>query len=235
MTLHIVSSTRVPQSEFGGTALGRSILRLRKPPKLSIEYENVGRLGLPEVYNAALQTADPSDTMLFVHDDVLLGDLDVVDTLEAALRRFDVVGVAGGKHRAAGQATWFGPLDTFEKSIRAGRLSGAVSHVLPKGEAVFSVYGPAPQEVKLLDGLFIAVMAASLRAQRRGPGEPCRFDPQFRYHLYDIDFCRSAELNGLSLGTWFIPIIHFHEYGDGYRTPEWREAADLYLKKWEGP
>ena len=225
MTLHIVSSSREAQESFGLTPLGRSIRRLRKPPKLSLTFSNNGELGLPDVYNAAIKAADDSDTLLFVHDDVVIGDLDVEETLDRALEQYDIVGVAGGVRRAAGQVTWFGLLGQIDKAVRAGRLSGAVGHVIEeKGE--FSVYGPAPRGVMLLDGVFLAVNAKTLRATG------ARFDPQFRYHFYDLDFCRQAEVEGLRIGTWFIPIIHRCKPG-GYESPEWAAARDLYWKKWE--
>ena len=44
-----------------------------------------------------------------------------------------------------------------------------------------------------------------------------RFDPQFAFHFYEMDFCRQAELKGLRLGTWPISIVH--ESGGAYGTP----------------
>lgn len=240
MTLKIVSSTRVYPEEFKKRPLGRSIARLRCKVEPSILYLNTGgQVGLPAVYNEAARLASPDDILVFVHDDVVIGDRDLEATLEHALSQYDVVGVAGGVKRDPGQTTWFGPLGSIEQGITSGRLSGCVPHVMPDGSHAFSVYGPAPREVELLDGVFLATRASSLRAVKGfvetdpGRGET-RFDPQFKFHFYDLDFCRTASAAGLSLGTWFIPIIHMPS-GDGYDTPSWQAARDLYLKKWETP
>jgi hypothetical protein len=233
VTLRIISATREPRENFGNTPLGRSIPRLRKPPQLHIEFDNEGKKGLPEVYNEGIQAADPGDTLLFVHDDVVLGDFDLEDTLNKALETYDVVGVAGGKHDSKGQVTWFGDLHTIDKAIRGGRLSGAVPHIVG-GEQRFSIYGPAPQEVQLLDGVFLATRWWGWKGV--GPWKPW-FDPQFKFHFYDLDFCRTMRASDqmgrpMTLGTWFIPIIHMPS-SVGYQTPEWEAAKALYLKKWE--
>jgi hypothetical protein len=57
-------------------------------------------LGLPAVYNAALEQADEGDTLLFVHDDVSLDDWRVGERVREALDRLDVIGVVGNRRRA---------------------------------------------------------------------------------------------------------------------------------------
>ena len=57
-----------------------------------------------------------------------------------------------------------------------------------------------------------------------------RFDPQFKFHFYDLDFCRSCEKAGLSMGTWPIDIMHAS--GGVFRSDAWNEARELYFRKW---
>jgi GT2 family glycosyltransferase len=57
-----------------------------------------------------------------------------------------------------------------------------------------------------------------------------RFDPQFAFHFYDMDFCRSAVQAGLRLGTW--PNAVTHASGGRFGTPQWKEAAAAYYRKW---
>ena len=57
-----------------------------------------------------------------------------------------------------------------------------------------------------------------------------RFDEQFTFDFYDMDFCRTAEQCGLRVGTWPIAITHASLGGLG--TPSWSAAFRRYLEKW---
>ena len=83
---------------------------------------------------------------------------------------------------------------------------------------------PAPRACQLLDGLFLAVRTDKLKIHG------VRFDPRFRFHLYDLDFCRSALEAQLRLGTW--PIAVTHDSGGAYDSSAFKEAARMYLDKW---
>jgi hypothetical protein len=58
-----------------------------------------------------------------------------------------------------------------------------------------------------------------------------KFDPQFKFHFYDLDFCRQAAILNLIMGTVAISVVHGSinkEY-----TAEWHDSYALYLKKWK--
>jgi hypothetical protein len=57
------------------------------------------------------------------------------------------------------------------------------------------------------------------------------FDPRFKFHFYDLDFCRSCEQAGLRMGTW--PIALMHGSAGSFATPAWQCAYELYLAKWK--
>ena len=57
-----------------------------------------------------------------------------------------------------------------------------------------------------------------------------RFDQRFKFHFYDLDFCRQAEIKSISMGTWPISIIH--ESTGGVGSPAWQSAYEKYLKKY---
>jgi GT2 family glycosyltransferase len=181
------------------------------------------------VYNRAIQQATDDDLLLFVHDDVFLDDYQIAHRVENALERFDVVAIAGNTrpdHRHVGWAFW---RDLEGKKLLPydqQRLSGAVAHFTPRGEAVI-VYGPAPQECLLLDGCFLAVAARTLREHN------IRFDERFAFHFYDLDFCRTCRGAGLRLGTW--PIAVTHASGGRFDTPQWEQALAVYRRKWSDP
>jgi GT2 family glycosyltransferase len=156
---------------------------------------------------------------VFVHDDVWIDDFLFTRRIAEALEQFDVVGVAGNRRGGPEQCSW-AFLDKPGQWDRPENLSGAVAH---KGRGV-SRYGPAPAPVKLLDGLLLACRADVLL------DSGVRFDPEFSFHFYDMDFCRSATQSGLRLGTW--PIAVTHASGGNYRSEEWRKAAAKYFAKW---
>lgn len=220
--LTIVSATRHDERGFRrSSALGRSLARLGFRPgiALRIAYANADPLAFP--YNGAIVASAPEDVLLFVHDDVGIEDWFLADRLEEALRAYDVVGVAGNRRRLSRQPSW-----AFAEGAGKwdhGNLSGAIGFTQGIQEQV-GLYGPLPAEVKLLDGLFLAARAGTLRAAG------VEFDPRFPFHAYDLDFCRSCEKAGLRMGTW--PIAVLHESGGSMGSPEWHKAFEAYLAKW---
>jgi GT2 family glycosyltransferase len=52
------------------------------------------------------------------------------------------------------------------------------------------------EEVKLLDGVMMAIRSQNLIAR------DLRFDARFHFHFYDLDFCCQAEIKGIRMGTW---------------------------------
>lgn len=220
--IHVVSATRMTQQAFWSEgALGLSLRRLADPRLLPwIAYEN--RTGLPEIYNQLLAPGGPQGSVVFVHDDLWLDDPLFGDRIEAGLARFDVIGLAGNRRRVPRQPSWAFVDDSFRWDAPSN-LSGSVGH----GPASFgrqTRYGATPAACELLDGVLLAADAQTLR--ERG----CRFDPRFRFHFYDLDFCRTARALDLSLGTWAIGVTH--QSGGAFGTPAWREGWRDYVAKW---
>ena len=223
MSLWLVSATRLAESAFDReSALALSLARVAEfsPFVLAAAYEN--SRPLPEIFNRAIDAVGPDDTIVFVHDDVWIDDWYIAHRLEDALAAFDVVGVAGNRRRLPKQQSWAFAGGTRREHF--DNLSGGVFHG-PSEKAVPSRFGPAPSEVKLMDGVFIAARARTLR--ERG----VRFDPRFSFHFYDTDFCRSCERAGLRMGTWPIALTH-RSAGENWAGPAWDEAYRAYLEKW---
>jgi hypothetical protein len=225
--VHVVSATRMSEAEFWKkAALGRSLKQwLGADVTASIAFQN--KEGLPLVYNRALEQefAEPV-AIVFVHDDIWLDDGQWLAKLRLALRRFDIVGVAGTRRRHARQPAWL-----FSERKKSGEfvwdrdwLSGGIGHgPLPFGKR--SSYGPAPAVCVLLDGAFVAVH--SLWAQKT----QLRFDSRFDFHFYDLDLCRSAARRGLRMGTW--PIDLTHQSGGAFGSQDWDRGYSRYKAKWK--
>ena len=220
MGVVLVSATRATAADFGThTLLGRSLQRLQFDARLRavVAFEN--RAGLPAVYNAGLAQCADDDLVAFVHDDVGFDDYHVVDRLDEALQRYDVVGIAGNRRRSPLQPGW-GFVDDRGTWDDPAYLSGTVAH---GADAHVTRFGPAPADCELLDGLLIAARVDRLRAHG------VAFDPRFQFHLYDLDLCRSARAAGLRLGTWPLAVTHASA---GNFSTAWRAELPKYFAKW---
>jgi hypothetical protein len=230
--IRLVCATRLSKDDFfKQSALGRSLPYYRTFPRgqpIELRLFSSNRAPLPSVYNQAIDEAasDPA-ILVFLHDDVYLNDFYWARHLHEGLAHFHVVGLAGNRRRAVSQASWMFLDDTFRRDDDAN-LSGVLGHGQGFPDLLeLSVYGSPGQEVKLLDGVFMAARSADLL--RAG----VRFDPRFPFHFYDLDFCRQAEIRGLRMGTWAISAIHASPGRLG--VSEWRTAYVDYLNKYEEP
>jgi hypothetical protein len=221
----VVCPTRLDERAFFvESALAKSMQGMRGDARVPLVPSFSNSAPLADVYNKAIESANANDILVLMHDDVWLDDPHWTEKLRLALRRFDVVGVAGNRRRIARQPAWlFREWDGDRFVWDYPNLRGVVAH----GTAGFGnpqVYGPTPSRCKLLDGVMLAIQA------RTAQDNNLRFDRQFAFHFYDMDFCRSAQRKGLVLGTWPIEITH--ESGGSFGSPAWRQAHADYLQKW---
>jgi len=235
--IRIITATRETREGFlNNTPLGQSLTFYLQSNKLYQSIQNFGyalsvqlypqnTTGLPLVYNHAIEaaTTDPA-ILVFVHDDVHLCDYYWGEQLLAALNEFDVVGLVGNRRRVPRQASWHADgLSVFNNSEN---LSGAIAHGkgFPSPGLNITVFGPPRQEVKLLDGLLLAARSETLIQTG------LRFDQQFPFHFYDVDFCRQAEIRKLRMGTWSIAVVH--ESAGDTSNQSWEDAYQAYLEKY---
>lgn len=221
----VVATRRTKQAFFAETAMGQSYKAYRPPNvemRLFCENET---LGLPQIYNAAIEEARNSPAlMVFVHDDVYLPDFFWANRIAEGLRHFDILGVVGSAPRQPLQPAWHLKASGGTFVIRdEGGLSGSVAHDSTAMPTSVHHFGPARQRVALLDGLLMAASSEVLMATN------LRFDERFRFHLYDVDFCREAEARSLSCGTWDIALVH---QSRGRYDLAWLEAVKIYYEKW---
>lgn len=220
-----VAATRLPENEFWtDSALGVSLKNLKNNVRVDTRLSFENKLGLPEVYNRALESTEKSDILVFLHDDIWLTDDRLLEKLEAALARFDMVGVAGNIRRLTAQPAWlYSSVGSSGFVWDRGYLSGSIQHGNPERHEL-TFFGSAPARCELLDGVFLACRRQEL--VRRGV---C-FDERFLFHFYDLDLCRSASQAGLKLGTWPVELIH--QSAGVFGSKEWVRAYEVYLEKW---
>lgn len=233
MALIVVTATRCSQADFSrDTLLGRSLPGVAQLTPLALRgfFENSRPLGA--CYNEVIEQAGVDDTLIFMHDDVYLNDWMLGWRVQEALLHFDVVGVVGNRRRQPGQETWYMQPSQMVDGVRkmttfdSAYLSGVIAHGSPDSWQL-SNYGPVPQPVKLIDGVFMAVKAGRLK--KTG----VRFDAGLGFHLYDLDFCRAVEQAGLKIGTWPIAMIHASG-GGSVQSAAWAASSAMYLAKWGG-
>jgi GT2 family glycosyltransferase len=131
-----------------------------------------------------------------------------------------VIGLAGNSRRVRGQVRW--------ATVESGKLDlpylrGAIA----TGDAPMAkvgFFGPIVGDCQLLDGVFLAAR------KQRLLDSGVRFDPRFDFHLYDLDFSRTAVERGLKIGTW--PLSVTHRSPGGFGNAGWQANAGRYLEKW---
>jgi hypothetical protein len=219
----VIATRQTRENFFENTAMGRS-LGLYSFPFIELDLYELNNEGLSRVYNRSIQNAKNNPAILvFAHDDIYLPDFYWADQLVNSLKSFDIVGVAGNKRRISNQPSWAFVDSNFTWDLPEN-LSGVVGHGNGFPSCRISVFGPTCQEVKLLDGVFIASHSEFLNDSR------IFFDERFDFHFYDLDFCRLAEQKGARMGTWCISLIH--ESGGNFNSPQWKLAKEKYFSKW---
>jgi hypothetical protein len=215
----------------------------RLPVRYSSAIAFKNKCGLPEIFNKGIdhyldgiksQACDlasgemldlrSEQILVFCHDDIWIDDSQIGEHLLAAVCHFDVVGIAGCETRISSQAAW-----SFQDpgcSVPVVNASGMIAHgAHPLGQ--ISYYGPSCRTCELLDGVLIAVRLSTFQLYPR-----LRFDCRFSFHFYDMDFCRTASLTGLRIGTW--PIALTHSSMQSYHGALWRKSYETYIAKWGG-
>jgi hypothetical protein len=138
----LVSATRLEEGAFwSDTLLGRS-LRQPQHRQLVARIHFANRQPLADAYNAAINAAPAGAVLVFCHDDVDLGPEPLGPQLEAALSRFDLVGVAGNQRHQRGQVAWW--LNPRSGGWDHPYLSGALRHGTPEAAELTHVRKGTP-------------------------------------------------------------------------------------------
>ncbi len=221
--IEVIAATRHSEESFwNNAALGHSLRRISFDKKIvpKITFDN--QKGLPSVYNQAISNADEDSYLVFIHDDVWIDDSFFSHRIIEGLNNFDIIGVAGNRRILSKQPAWLYVDDNFVWDKE--NLSGAVAHgQQPFGHVSF--YGALPVSCELLDGVLLATRKSLLRKSN------CNFDEIFKFHFYDMDFCRTARKVGLTLGTW--PIAITHQSGGAFGADMWKKNYLIYKEKWK--
>ncbi len=223
--IRLISATRLDEESFWQcSALGQSLIDKKNNQDFCFHISFNNKEGLSSVYNYYIQYKFRNDILIFVHDDVWLDSTTWPIDIRNGLAHFDVIGVAGNRRLTDQQPAWsFRHLDGDGFHWDHPFLSGSVGHGQEKNGEL-SNYGHAPAQCQALDGVLIAASCRALLMVG------VRFDERFDFHFYDLDFCRNATKNHLSLGTW--PISITHQSAGAFGTTDWHIGYRKYLMKW---
>jgi GT2 family glycosyltransferase len=174
--------------------------------------------GLSTVYNEVLK--DPKNRgkiALFVHDDVELEDLFLLEKLIHS--PYSITGVAGARsfNKKSQLAAW-------HLSAPREDYVGEAAH-FNSGKVWTTVFGPTKSRALVLDGLFLSCKIDNL------VDKEVYFDEDFNFHFYDIAFCLRANQKGVTCGVLPIRVVH-HGLGDSMNSEEWKKSNELFKQKY---
>ena len=219
----LITSTKQNREDFSKAMIHESIINydIKALPIASI-VDHTGPIA--DAYNRYLSADYLDKYLVFMHADSQIKAPKLEQELEEAFLLYDVIGVAGSTKEFPEDVSWFFTVKEHHVMRKDPMyLSGNVFHTDPRCYGP-SFFGPAPQPCEMLDGVFLAVNGATVIPTG------IRFDPQFKYDFYDLDFCRQARAVGLRLGTW--PFKLTHASGGRFGSLEWQAALKLYKSKW---
>ena len=219
----IVSATAYSREGFfARSPLGRSIEKLKAAfPFVDHDLAYSNSEGLPAVYNRAIDKHRALDTahLLFVHDDVYLNDIFMFDKLEKGFETFDLIGIAGSAclNLDSPNVGWY----ACDPSFRAG---GVVHPLVDRQDGQFYhvFYGVAPRECLVIDGVFMVLKTAAV-------GD-VRFDEQFTFDFYDLDFCLALHRAGRKIATLPVLVTHL-SVGAGFGRERFKIQEAKFLEK----
>lgn len=224
LPIRFVCATRVSRKEFfESRPLGLFINLWKDTPNIEVDLYPENNHGLSKVYNNSIERAKDSPAILvFAHDDITITDHFWIDRLIKGVNEFDIIGVIGNKRITQEQVSWCKNIDTTNEPDEFLSGTVAIGHRFSPGW--FVSYGESNTPVKLLDGMFLSCYSSTLI--KTG----LRFDEQFDFNFYDLDFCRQADQLGLTMGTWNISVVH---ESMGYLSGEnWYTNGNKYFDKW---
>jgi hypothetical protein len=194
--------------------------------------QNSVGIGLPKLYNEFLtkEYTELYDYVVFCHDDITIQDHYWIEKLEKQFSKgYGVVGLAGTKQCVIKDKNLWHLMNNVKPFHDA---SGRVGHYKEEDPAkgyFWSNFGPTPQRVILLDGLFLAVdlKLAVERELKFDENNPARF------HHYDLDFSLSANSKKIKLTTCDISVIHKSHGLKSLDHPEWNAGNGWFKQKYK--
>lgn len=214
------------------TLVFSSLRKTRSLDKITIKpiYNSEG-IGLPTLYNEFLtkEYSELYDYVVFCHDDITINDNKWIEKLEEKFEEgFGVIGLAGTKECVIKDKNLWHIMNNVKPFHNASGKVGHYKEENPKKGYFISDFGPTPQRVLLLDGLFLAVnlkisLEKNLKFDETNPA---------RFHHYDLSFCLDANSKQIKLTTCDISVIHKSHGLKSLDHPEWNAGNEWFKRKY---
>jgi len=209
--LSIIYSTRKTNPEF--------VEMLNRTSTCEIEIKEFlnpnGEFGLTKIYNQFIDEAK-FDNIVCLHDDIVLKKGWTNYVLDG-LNDFDILGVAGSTIIPESGVWW----------EQSHKLCGRVWHDNEnlKYESKFSEKFSHPQEVAVVDGVFIAFNRKQLKA---------RFDERHdKFHFYDVSFCAANIEKGAKIGC--LTEMYILHKSIGKVSKQWYDEKSNFCSNYKLP
>ena len=176
-------------------------------------------------YQGAFEKLNPDnkDIMIFCHDDIEIREnpeefIQKIYNL-TRLPETGFIGPAG--------TTFLGPECIWwdQKYWREGKHKGKVYHISPQGQEYETFYGE-PEDVVVLDGLFLAARSEVLRDIELK--KPEFFEGEWDF--YDIYYTSQAFLKGYNNRILDINIVH-NSRGELVGRESWHKNREAFIQK----
>jgi len=211
--IYLVTATRAKtEEEFKKRPICKSLdklYNLYSRNEFDFDVVKDNKEGLSTVYNRYLTEEHKNDIVLFVHDDLIIDTIFLVEHLRKS--PYVVTGLAGARSvdLKTDKCAW------HLMSKRDQQL-GEVKHI-KDGIIWSSVFGPTVGQVCVLDGLFLAVNVEEILKTE------ARFNIMFNWHHYDIAFGQECFKHNVTMGVLPINVIHYG-LGDSMLTQDWEDS-----------
>jgi glycosyltransferase involved in cell wall biosynthesis len=177
--------------------------------------------GLGQFFNECINNYSSKEVIVFVHDDVEFISTDLDKQLSNAFKSFDVIGVAGCVNpKIIEKNLWHWMAQTKDN------LRGIAGHPVSEENFYVTSFGPTPARAAIIDGVFMALKTRKIIETNT------KFDEQFLFHHYDIDFSLTCNKNKVKIGVWPILINHqspgLKEFDSKFQT-----SNENFIKKWK--
>lgn len=196
--------------------------------QVHIVYYPNNTLTLTNFGNKAIEECkDYYDYLILMHADVDISIYDFVKRLLETKDKYDIVGLAGTKKLFISQSplTWFTGSNKYRED-RYGRITHNHDGMMLESFFNRNKENVRDTEVLTIDGLLMCLNKKTMQ------NEKARFDEQFTYDFYDLDFCVNVQTNtDLKIGTIIMPTIHT-SLGKSVLTEEYLIPERKFRAKW---
>lgn len=219
MKIVVCSITRKEKAQ--DTVLYKSLKSQNINIDYYIEHNNTSK-GLGKFYNECLELYKNKDCIVFVHDDVDIINTDLEHQLAKAFKRFDIVGVAGCVNPSIIEKNLWHWMGSKKENLR-----GVAGHPYDNsGDFFVTSFGPTPSRAVIIDGVFMALNMEQINKTN------VKFDENFMFHHYDIDFSLTCNENKLKIGVW--PILINHQ-SPGLKSfdSSFEKSNTYFINKWK--